>query len=772
MEQWIYNLQTVWDWLWKWWSSFGAGFRDNYLADLAVVATLAVLGFFWKTIGAFFHRLLSRTLPPSLPTVEPQKVVIEVKPPPVAVDTPPAHVRTPVPVRLPSTAVDFVTRRDKDGRDLLEVLKEELSPQRNQVVTLCGPGGVGKTALAAEAFRLLMPQFPQRVWISADGRPDFSLSTLLDAIATQLGQEDLRRLNEQAKAEEVQRLVATTPTLLALDNFETVSPAEKIRCAEWLMQFAPCPALITSRNPVERARSLSIHAMSPPEAQELLTRLINNAPQPRVFASVDRDQLIRVAEGNPLVLEWIVAQMRRAQTASTVLAELTQGNGEIAQRVFERSFNLPEVGDDGRATVLALSLFVPDASHEALSAVAGFGDDVRRVNDALKPLADLRLIETTEDNQRLLVQGLTRELAKAQLATESHAHDFRQRFAGYFVEYGQTYGQPTPENLDALEIEKDNLLQAQEVAVALQEWEKVTAIADGVMFDGINGLLPLRGYWEEAIRTGIRALDAARQLGDQTAIGRFTYRTAIMHQQRGELTEAQGLYEESLRIAKQLGDQSGIASTLHALGVLEQNQGELAEAKGLYEESLGINKQLGDQGGIAITLHQLGRLAQGQGELAEAKELYEESLRIKKQLGNQSGIASTLHQLGVLAQGQGELAEAKELYGESLRIKKQLGNQSGIASTLHQLGRLAQGQGELTEAQGLYEESLRIKKQLGDQGGIAITLHQLGALEEEAGNKTAAGNLFLQSLEIFEKLKSPNAKIARRSLARVEGEGE
>jgi len=140
------------------------------------------------------------------------------------------------------------------------------------------------------------------------------------------------------------------------------------------------------------------------EAQELLARLINSAPQPHVFAHVDRDQLLRMAEGNPLVLEWMVAQMRRAQTAHTVLDDLTRGKGDIARRVFERSFNLAEVGEDGRATLLALSLFVPNASHAALAAVAGFAAEIWRVNEALKPLADLRLIETTTDNQRVLVQ--------------------------------------------------------------------------------------------------------------------------------------------------------------------------------------------------------------------------------------------------------------------------------------------------------------------------------------------------------------------------------
>jgi tetratricopeptide (TPR) repeat protein len=81
---------------------------------------------------------------------------------------------------------------------------------------------------------------------------------------------------------------------------------------------------------------------------------------------------------------------------------------------------------------------------------------------------------------------------------------------------------------------------------------------------------------------------------------------------------------------------------------------------------------------------------------------------------------------------------------------------------------LAQDQGELAEARRLYEQSLEIKQRLGDQSGIALTLHQLGRLAEEADDKAEAARLFREALSIFEKLKSPNAEIARRSLERVD----
>ena len=94
---------------------------------------------------------------------------------------------------------------------------------------------------------------------------------------------------------------------------------------------------------------------------------------------------------------------------------LSLGKGDAAQRVFDRSFNLPQLGDDGRTVLLALSLFIPSASRGALAAVAGFGDDKNRLNKAVKSLATLRLLSAADGGERLQVQGLTRELARARL---------------------------------------------------------------------------------------------------------------------------------------------------------------------------------------------------------------------------------------------------------------------------------------------------------------------------------------------------------------------
>jgi tetratricopeptide (TPR) repeat protein len=674
----------------------------------------------------------------------------------------------PPPLVPTSYLTDYVRRHDEKGRDILEQLKEALAPGKKGPIALWGKGGTGKTRIAAEAASALTGQFGQRiVWASAEKRTDFTFSTLLDEIARQLGEPDILKLAQGPKEESVSELLAQAPALVVLDNFETVWAAdERAGCVGFLAERANCPALITSRQKVVApARNIPLKGMSNKEAQEFLDQLIEQTQDSGIFTMQARNRIIKTAESNPYIMLWMVVQIDEAQTPKKVLDELEQGKGAVAERVFERSFTLPQVGEDGRAALLALSLFIPDASRGALAEVAGFGGDLSRMDEAAKNLRTLWLIGATEENERLGVEGLTRSLAHARLLKDEQADKVRQRFVAHFLSYAEAHAQTTSEDFDKLEAEKDNVLSAMDVAFDLKDWASVMQIRFA-----LGEFLDLHGYWDEAIRSGKQALTAARYSQIESSVAALAHNLAVIHQRRGELESARQLYNESLEIEKRLGNQSGIAITLHQLAMLAQDQGKIEEARRLYNESLEIEKRLGNQSGIAITLHELGRLAQAQGEIEEARRLYNESLEIKKKLGNQSGIAITLHELGRLAQAQGEIEEARRLYNESLEIEKKLGDQSGIAITLHALANVESDQGKLVEARRLYEESLEITEKLGDKSNLALIFNNMGLLAEKEGNRTEAMRLFREALGIFERLRSPNAEIARESLERVETE--
>ena len=714
----------------SWWNSLTPeNHLTVYLGLIVAIIGAAIIGvskFFGKSIKGIFTRNSEPQPPPS------QKLEITVNTsqptPPQQPLLPPQSPEKPAPLPLiprSSASVDFVPRFDAEGRDLVLRIQEELSPEKNQLVILWGPGGVGKTTLAIEARRGLENVFGQRiVWTSADGRSDYTFSALLDEITSQLGQPDIRQLALEPKKDAVRSLITEAPTLVVLDNFETISPEEQSLCTKWLAQYASCPVLITTRDRVDIGRNISVDVMSPDEAQQFVVRLIQESPTPEVFAHLDRELLINTADRTPLVLEWIVAQIELAQEPQAVLDELTHGKGEAARRVFDRSFSLPRLGDDGRATLLALSLFVPSASRPALAEVAGLGEDEKRANEAVKCMAELRLVRPTNNGQRLAVTGLTRELTKARLFKDPQSRGFQQRFVAFFLGYAESHGQIIAEDFDALEMEKDNLLGAVDVAFGLEDWKSVVRIRSS-----LEEFLDLRGHWGEAIERGGQALKAANTLGDQVSAAKLGHNVGIIYQKQGELEEARRLYEENLEIEKELGNQRAIASGLHQLGRLAQDQRELEKARGLYEESLAIKKELGDQRAIALTVWGLGNIALEQKDFKEAREQLEQALSVFQDIEDLPNTAGVLHQLGMLAQDQGELEEARRLYEKSLAIEKDLGNQSGIAESLRQLGLLA-------EKEEATEEAVRC---------------------------------FREALNIFEKLGSPYAEQAREALQRVEG---
>jgi tetratricopeptide (TPR) repeat protein len=624
--------------------------------------------------------------------------------------------------------VGFVARRDEQGRDIVELLRVELVPEKNQLVTLWGPGGAGKTTLAAELVRATEGVFKGRiVWASSLRRTDFNLATLLDEIATQLGREDLRKLAPEDKEREVGALITQASALIILDNFETIGEKdeatarqEQTRCLDFLAQSAACPALITTRSFVNRddIANVRLAAMSLEEAREFLQRLIAQTGKPSAFAKLDRDDLIQRCEANPLVLQWVVRQIVLANRPQDVLKDLSQGEGDAAERVFTRSFNLPQLGDDGRSSLLALSLFTPNASRESLAEVAGFGDDLRRLNKSVEKLSALWLVETTDGNERLFLRGLTRELSKTYLSKDPRADEFRCRYVAYFLRHTKAHSQPTPEDLGTLESDKGNLLGAIDAAFEMQDWASVMRIRYA-----LEEFLDLRGYWDDAVKRGEQAVSATRripvdvlaaefEMSADELVAVFVTNNATILFRRGEYDEARRDYKKALAAFKGLRSDENVAVCLHQLASVAQEQGKITEAQRLFNESLKIATKYKDRRGVALTTWSLGNIALRRGKRREAKRLFEKALKTFKSVRDRKNTAGVLHQLGVIEQLQGNLSEARRLYDESLKIRKRLVDQNGIANSLSQLGRLAVANGDKQEATRLFREALSIFEKL------------------------------------------------------------
>lgn len=678
----------------------------------------------------------------------------------------PAGPHDPIPA---PPSFGFVPRAGRDGRDIIERLHEELSPQGRRLVALWGAGGVGKTTLAAEAVRTIAAATGQRVvWVTAEGRPNFTYTTLLDDIAERFARTDLRPLAAGPKEEAVRALLAAQPTLLVLDDFETIPPEEEPLCLEFLSQRAQCPALITTRQRAEGARLIPLDTMSAGEAGEFLDRLIEQTQDPDIYTEEVRRRILETAESNPLVVQWVVGQIDLAQAPDQVLSELSHGEGKAAERVFDRSFNLKQMEDGGRAVLLALSLFKPSGTRPMVGEVAGMNlskdRDKKRFKRAQQTLASLWLIKQTPDGQRLTIAGLTRDFAKARLSRDPRAKTFRPRFVTRFARYAKSHEQRTAANLNALEAEKDNLFGAMDVASETKDWTSVSHI----MF-AIGEFLTIRGYWDEALRRGEQAVVAAHQSGDEKASLFHLENTARVRMNRGEYKEARPIWERALDYYKKIGNEHEASTPLLNLGALTSREGDYAQARQLYEESLHINKEVGDQGGIAICLHNLGSLAYKQGDYTEARRLYEESLETSRNLGDRLGIAISLHQLGTLALDEGKLNEAEEYLEQSLFTLRGLGDKPHIAECLESIGALRVAQGRYPEAEALFDQSSKLVEALLIPRMAGSLKYSRGLLAEKRGEVGEATRLFKEALEILERLDFYKAEKARQALARLKG---
>jgi tetratricopeptide (TPR) repeat protein len=627
---------------------------------------------------------------------------------------------------LPRNPVSFVARRNGDGRDLVALLCEELTPEKNQVVVLWGAGGVGKTALAGEVARATAGVFGNRVaWVNSLRGGEFNLATLLDEVAMRLDRPLLRKLAPVSKAEQVAALVSAAATLVVLDSFEAVAEVEQARCLEFLAG-AVCPALITTRSRVGRddVYNVPLAGMTLEEARDLLRRLARRTRKPAIFDELDCDDLINKCETNPRIIIWVVSQIDQAKRPQDVLDDLARGEGAAAEHVFTRSFDMPQMGDDGRAALLALSLFTPHASREALAEVASFGHDLRRLGKAVEALSALWLVDTTEANERLLLSGLTREFAKARLSKDARAGEFRRRYVTYFLRYAEAHQQATPEDLDALKPEKENLLGAMDVAFEAQDWQSVVRLSAALV-----KFFLLCGHWNEGIKSGEQAWRAASELKNEAEVARFKSEVGLIRQRLGKLEEAQRLYEEVLQIARRLDDRLS----------------------------------------IAISLYRMGMIAKDRGDLQEARRLCEESLELSTQLNDRFYISQALWGLGNIALLQRNLGEAEELLNKALNIYTDLQDQASTAGVLNQLAQIAKARGQTGEAQRLYANSLQLAERLGHQNVIAVASRNLGLLAEKRGDREEAARLFSRSLSVYEALGSPEARKARGDLARLAG---
>ncbi len=591
-----------------------------------------------------------------------------------------------------------------------------------RLITLTGPGGVGKTRLALELARVLEPSYADGVAF-ASLAPVKDPTLVLSSIAEALGVQEVAG---RPLAERAAQFLGDRHVLLVLDNFEHLIDAAT-QVAELL---AACPGLtvLTTSRATLRLSGEHEYPVSP------LT-----APLPG-----ERSDLANLAANDAVAL---FAQRARAASPDFVL---TEGNAAAVASICRRLDGLPLAIELAAARVKVLPAEALLARIEKrLPLLAGGPRDqparLRTMRDAIAWSYDLLDEEEQIVFRRLAVFAGGFPLEAAECLAEApgdRGEDARPLASLPFlivaslvdksllVRVEQAYGDSRLHMLETIrEYGLERLAECAEVgAVRAAHAAYFLALAEKAE-PALFG--PEQGSWLariEAEHDNLRlALEWMRDHGAVEEYLRLCGALSVFWEIRGYLSEGQRWLTWALAHRSE-APTSATAKALRGAGMIAREQGDYAAAAALGEEALVLFRELGDTLGVARTAHLLGDTASDVGDYARAAAMLEEGLALFATLGDMSSMANMLNDLGVVARRRGEFDHAAGLFEASLDKARIAGNELGMARTLSNLGHVAADQQNQPRAVALYRESLELQAEVGDLRGIAWSLERLAAM--------------------------------------------
>jgi predicted ATPase len=670
-----------------------------------------------------------------------------------------------------------------DREQELALVRKLVQREDVGLVTLTGPGGVGKTRLAIQVATDLASQF-------ADGVAFIELSSLKDpellepTVARALG---VSEADGQSIGERLLEYLRPRQLLLLLDNAEQLLAAAPL--ATQMLDTAPrLKLLVTSREPlrVRDERVVPVLPLALPDTEHLpnFDRL-SQVPavalfvervrevQPAFALTADNAQAIaeicRRLDGLPLALE-LAAARSTVLPPEALLARLehrlpllTHGARDVPQRqqtlrnTIAWSYDL--LDESKKALFRRLAVFAGGFTLEAVQAVCVLDADSTvssseanedAILEQLGQLLDKSLVQGqqgTGGEPRFTMLETIHEYATEQLEASGEAATLQERHADYFLRLAeeanpQMFGPERDVWMERLDREEANLRAA-------LAWSKADSNA---VQTGLRLVGALAFYWSlrDSVREGRTWLEGMLERTDgsdrSAARGQALLGAGWLAWAEGDYAAASPRAEEGLSIAREMGDKRGIGTVEWLLGLVRMGQRNSAAALPLLEESRTLFQELGDVSGEALSLYFLGMAAYFSGDGAAARAHYKESLRLFQQQGDLLYASWLMSALEVVGLPQGDQELARSLYEQSLLLLRASKDRGRLGMILINIGDiwLHQSGGE-QQAKTLYQQGLNLWQDLQrvDNGlGIVKALAGLAEVVAAQGQGERAGRLF------------------------------
>jgi predicted ATPase len=661
---------------------------------------------------------------------------------------------------LPPSFSRFIGREHEQSR-----MKDLLATQGARVVTLTGPGGVGKTRLALQAAHHLVDHFPNGVWLVELAGTNEALS-ISSAIAAALGVFPEAGRSLESTLEDFLR---DKSLMLILDNCEhLIEPCAQLVKA--LTSAAPLlVVLVTSRVPlhlveeqVVRLDSLSTPQLKPFETipafsalqHDAIQLFANRASHALMSFSITDSNATSVArichqlDGMPLAIELAAARVSFFPVEE-IARRLDQrfrwrnahAVGKLSRQqtlwaMIDWSYDL--LDDQARILFKRLSVFTGGWDLEAVESMCS---EQEMCADTLGQLVDQSLVVFGYDpeNKRYRMHETIRQFAREQLHASGEEPAILEKHARYYEQLVRKAVEKTGEiTLRHLQGDHDNLWAA--LAWALDH-NHALALQMAANLGTELKFWELAGFFKEG-RHWLRRILEATPGTVSAPRAKALLAAAELSSAMSDLEYGQVCAAESWRIFHQLGDRRGEADARLASAELAYFQGSYADLAGLLNETMAIAEEIGHTTGLAKGGRLLGKLVSIYQQYEQSIQHLVRSTALWRELDRPYELAVALNALADSLIKNHRYADAREILQETVEINRSLGYQRGVAHALQNLGEVATELKEFTKARGLFHESLSIRRDLGLRRGYAYSFEGLAHLAEQENQAARAIQLF------------------------------